>query len=197
MWDSPRGSTGIERRLKITTPDQWRAWLEKNHAVKEEAWLTIYSKHSAAAGLRLEAAVEEALCFGWIDGLLRRLDGEKYALRFSPRKPGGVWAETKKRRVKRLIAEGRMTAAGLDAIRRAKKNREWRDASLRADTTRLPADLKKALAANPKARRNFAGLAPSHRKQFLWWITSAKKPETRSRRIRETVRLAAANKKPA
>jgi uncharacterized protein YdeI (YjbR/CyaY-like superfamily) len=177
-----------EKRLPIITLVEWRAWLAANHAAKKEAWLTIQKKGSRRPGLRLAEAVEEALCFGWIDGVMHRLDGESFALRFSPRKRDAVWSAANIRRANRLIAEGRMTKAGTAAIRAAKKSGEWRNAILREDTTRLPAGLKKALAADPKAQEAFAQLAPSHRKRYLYWITSAKKPETRAKRIRGTIR---------
>ena len=182
--------------LHITSRDDWRAWLEENHATEKEIWLLHYKKHAGKPGIPYEDAVEEALCFGWIDGIMRRIDEEKYALRYSPRKSGSIWSETNKKRAERMIEQGRMTDAGLAKIKEAKKNGEWRKATLREDTTNIPLDLKKALEANEKARHNFESLAPSYRKQFIWWITSAKMHETRRRRIQKIVRLAEENKKP-
>lgn len=177
--------------LKIESRRRWRAWLEARHAAAKEAWLIIHKKKSARPGLRLAEAVEEALCFGWIDGAMHRLDAETFALRFSPRRPGSVWSAANQRRAKRLIAEGRMTEAGRAAIGRAKRNGQWRAALEREDVSRLPADLKRALAGNTKARENFQRLPKSHKQRYLWWIAEAKKPETRARRIRETVRRTA------
>jgi uncharacterized protein YdeI (YjbR/CyaY-like superfamily) len=182
--------------LHITSRDDWRAWLEENHATEKEIWLFHYKKHAGKPGIPYEDAVEEALCFGWIDGIMRRIDEEKYALRYSPRKSGSIWSETNKKRAERMIEQGRMTDAGLAKIKEAKENGEWRKATLREDTTNIPLDLKKALEANEKARHNFESLAPSYRKQFIWWITSAKMHETRRRRIQKIVRLAEENKKP-
>jgi uncharacterized protein YdeI (YjbR/CyaY-like superfamily) len=179
--------------LKIASRKRWRAWLAAHHAAVQEAWLTIHKKQSAQPGLRLAEAVEEALCFGWIDGAMHRIDAETFALRFSPRRPGSVWSAANQRRVKRLIAEGRMTEAGRAAIGRAKRNGQWRAALEREDVSRLPADLKRALAGNTKARENFQRLPKSHKQRYLWWIDEAKKPETRARRIRETVRRTAEN----
>jgi uncharacterized protein YdeI (YjbR/CyaY-like superfamily) len=175
--------------LAIRSPREWRDWLEANHAKEMEARLTIHKKRSSKPGLRLGEAVEEALCFGWIDSLMRRLDEDTFALRFSPRRPGAVWSPANKRRVKRLTAEGRMTAAGTAAVRRAVKSGEWREASRREDVSRLQEDLQKALAHNPPARRGFDRMAPSLKKQYLWWIAGARKPETR-RRILAAVRRA-------
>jgi uncharacterized protein YdeI (YjbR/CyaY-like superfamily) len=182
--------------LHITSRDDWRAWLEENHATEKEIWLLHYKKHAGKPGIPYEDAVEEALCFGWIDGIMRRIDEEKYALRYSPRKSGSIWSETNKKRAERMIEQGRMTDAGLAKIKEAKKNGKWHKATLREDTTNIPLDLKKALEANEKARHNFESLAPSYRKQFIWWITSAKMHETRRRRIQKIVRLAEENKKP-
>jgi len=185
----------IGQQLHFTHRDKWRAWLEANHATAKEAWPVIYKKHTGKPGLALEEAVEEALCFGWIDGLLHRLDDEKYALRYSPRKKGSIWSEVNKRRVRKLIKQGRMTEAGLAKIRDAKANGEWRAARLRENVTNLPDDLAQALKTNRPAWHNFERLAPSHKKQFIYWITSAKTDVTRRKRIHETIRLVAENKK--
>jgi uncharacterized protein YdeI (YjbR/CyaY-like superfamily) len=185
----------IGKQLHISSRDEWRAWLEENGATAKEIWLIHYKKHTGKPGISYEAAVEEALCFGWIDGVMHRIDDEKFVLRYSPRKRGSIWSETNKRRVAKLIKQGQMTEAGLVKIREAKKNGEWQKATLREDTTNIPPDLKKALDANKKARLQFESLAPSNKKLFIWWITSAKTHETRRRRIQETVRLAEENKK--
>lgn len=183
------------QQLPITNRDEWRAWLEANHATANEVWLVHFKKHTGKQGLSLEEAVEEALCFGWIDGVLRPIDDEKFALRYSPRKQGSIWSETNKRRVAKLIKQGRMSEAGLAKVKEAKANGEWQRATLLENTTNIPPDLRHALTANRQARRNFESLAPSHKKQFIYWITSAKTDVTRQRRIQETVRLVAENKK--
>jgi len=111
--------------LHLARRQDWRAWLEKHHVSEKHVWLIIHRKHTGKVGLLLEEAVEEALCFGWIDGLLRPLDGERYALRFSPRKKGGHWSESNRKRVAKLIRQGRMAEAGLARVREAKENGEW------------------------------------------------------------------------
>jgi uncharacterized protein YdeI (YjbR/CyaY-like superfamily) len=181
--------------LYLVTRDDWRAWLEANHATADEAWLILYKKHTGKPGLSLEDAVEEALCFGWIDGVLKPLDEERFALRYSPRKKGSVWSQINKRRVAKLIKQGKMTEDGLAKVREAKASGEWRAATLREDTTNIPADLKQAMKTNQKVWRNFESLAPSQKKMFLYWIISAKTNKTRQRRIQETIRLVAENKK--
>ncbi len=135
------------------------------------------------------------MCFGWIDGILKRIDDEKHMVRFSPRRTNSIWSEHNKRRVHTLIKEGRMTPAGLAAIRQAKANGQWIKAAAREDITVMPADLTRALAANERARLNFEALAPSYRRQFIYWIAIAKRDETRRRRIEETIDLLTRNKK--
>ncbi len=181
--------------LYFITRDAWRAWLEANHANATGVWLVHYKKHTGKPGLSLEEAVEEALCFGWIDGVLKPIDEEKFALRYSPRKKGSIWSQINKRRVAKLIKQGKMTEAGLARVREAKASGEWRAAAMREDTTNIPDDLKCALNASQQTRRNFERLAPSHKRQFIYWVTSAKTDRTRQRRIQATVKLVAANKR--
>jgi uncharacterized protein YdeI (YjbR/CyaY-like superfamily) len=180
-------------QLHFTSRDEWRAWLERNHATEKEAWLVHYKKHAGRPGVPYEDAVEEALCFGWIDGLLRSIDAEKYALRYSPRRKNSIWSEGNKARAERMIEQGRMTDAGLAAVNRAKQNGEWDRAAMR-EALVVPPDLKKALAAGGNAERGFRRLTPSRRKQLIWWVTSAGTKATREKRISETVRLSEGNK---
>jgi uncharacterized protein YdeI (YjbR/CyaY-like superfamily) len=178
-----------EKQIHFTSRDDWRSWLEENHATEKEIWLIHYKKHTGKPTISYEEAVEEALCFGWIDGVLRRLDDDRYILRYSPRKNKSIWAESNKERAERMIKQGRMTEAGLAKIREAKKNGEW----YKVISTKIPPDLKEALAGNSKALKNFESLAPSRQKQLVWWVTSAKRDETRQRRIKETVSIAEQN----
>src|SRR5512136_3086462 len=129
--------TTLNPQLHFTHRDEWRAWLAANHAIAKEAWLVIHKKHASKSGLSLEDAVEEALCFGWIDGVMHRIDDEKFALRFSPRKKSSVWSQVNKRRVAKLIEQGRMTEAGLAKVKEARANGQWRAATRREDTTNI------------------------------------------------------------
>jgi uncharacterized protein YdeI (YjbR/CyaY-like superfamily) len=187
----------VPQHLYFANRNEWHAWLETNHAIASEAWLVFYKKHTGKTGVAYVEAVEEALCFGWIDSVLKTIDAEKYALRYSPRKQGSVWSESNKRRIKTLIKQGRMTEAGLAKVKEAKANGQWRAAALREDTTAIPDDLRQALKANAQARRLFDRLAPSHKRQYIYWITSAKTEQTRQRRIQETVRRVGENKNTA
>ena len=174
----------------------WRTWLEKHHAAKSEIWLVLYKKNTGRAAFSMSAAVEEALCFGWIDGQLRRVDDETYALRFTPRRPGSIWSESNKTRVREMTRQGKMPPAGLAAVRAGKQSGEWHKAKLRENVDALPPDIERALSANKLAKANFERLAPSHRKAYLYWVSEAKREETRRRRIAEVVRSAEQNRKP-
>jgi uncharacterized protein YdeI (YjbR/CyaY-like superfamily) len=186
--------TEVGRRHNMRNREQWRAWLVKNHDVAREAWLVLYKKHAGVPGLTYIEALEEALCFGWIDGILKRLDDEKHLVRFSPRRRNSIWSELNKKRVRRLTRAGRMTAAGLARVREAKANGQWEKAAQREDITLVPPELTVALAQNEQARLNFDKLASSYRKRFIYWIAIAQREETRNRRVREAVGLLAQGK---
>jgi uncharacterized protein YdeI (YjbR/CyaY-like superfamily) len=180
----------------VTSRDEWRSWLEANHDVEEDVWLIYYKKHTGRPRIPYNDAVEEALCYGWIDSTVKRLDDARYMQKYTPRKKRSVWSKANKERAERMIKQGRMTEAGLAKIREAKRNGMWKRARVRELPTEVPHDLRQALGANKTAKRNFENLAPSYRKQFIGWISSAKQEETRAKRIKETVRLASKNKKP-
>jgi uncharacterized protein YdeI (YjbR/CyaY-like superfamily) len=111
--------------LHFTTADEWRAWLQANHATEKDVWLTFYKKHSATSSITFEEATDEALSFGWIDSSMKRIDDEKYVLRYTPRRKGSNWSERNKKRVAELIEQGRMTEAGLAKIEEAKQSGKW------------------------------------------------------------------------
>ena len=168
----------------------WRAWLEANHATARGAWLVSWRPRSGRVGLDYEAAVEEALCFGWVDSTGGQVDDERRKLYFAPRKSRSAWAASNKVRVERLTHEGRMAPAGLAAIERAKANGCWEilDAVERLE---VPEDLMAALEALPPAAADFAAFPPSARKMLLGWIALARRPETRSARIAKVAEAAA------
>jgi uncharacterized protein YdeI (YjbR/CyaY-like superfamily) len=176
--------------LPLVDREAWRAWLLENHATEKEAWLIISKKRATGPGISYEDAVDEALCFGWIDGMMRSVDEETFTLRFSPRKSQSIWSENNKRRVERLIEQRRMTEAGMAAVRQAKENGEWERATEREDTSILPPDLEEALQRDGRIWLKWESLAASRKKQYIYWISSAKTQETRQRRIRETVGMA-------
>lgn len=181
------------------TRKQWRQWLQRNHRTSEGVWFVFYKIESGKPRVAYADAVEEALCFGWIDSLPRKIDQERSALKFTPRKPKSVWSKLNKTRVEKLIELKLMTPAGLAVIDVARKNGSWDTLTLsdtQAHNNELPPDLEKALSRNKKALNNFNAFSLSIRKQFLSWIDSAKRAETRAARIKQTCLMAAANTKP-
>ncbi|MBO0939106.1 YdeI/OmpD-associated family protein [Fibrella sp. HMF5335] len=178
------------------TPDRqvWRQWLADHHDSAPGVWFVFYKKKTGTPSLTYDEAVEEALCYGWVDSLPKKVDEERHALKFSPRKPKSVWSKPNKDRVERLVANGLMTPTGLTKIERAKQDGSW-DALNDSDALLMPADLDRALAADGVAAANFNRFSPGSRKIILSWIGAAKRPETRASRIAETVRLAALGKR--
>jgi uncharacterized protein YdeI (YjbR/CyaY-like superfamily) len=177
----------------------WRNWLEAHHDKLPGVWFTFYKKESGKRRVTYDEAVEEALCFGWIDSLPKKIDEHRSALKFSPRKPKSVWSELNIKRVQELIDKKLMTPVGLQKIERAKADGSWDILSAsnhQAKTGVIPVDLEKALKKSKEALTNFKAFSPSTKKQFLSWIDSAKRPETRLARITQTVAMSAAKKKP-
>lgn len=173
----------------------WREWLDKNHADSPGVWVKIHKLGSATPGLKLEEALEEAICFGWIDSRLHPLDNDEFKLYFSKRKPTSIWSQNNRIRVERLEAKGLMMPAGMEAVAIAKENGAW-TSLIPIDNLEIPPDLEVALEANPAAKNNFYGFTDSTKKMILRWIDTAKRHETRMKRIDETVRHAAKNQKP-
>ena len=172
---------------------EWRAWLEANHATATGVWLVGWRKGHGPR-VEYEDAVEEALCFGWIDSQGGNLDERRTRQYYAPRKPRSGWAASNRARVERLIAAGLMRPAGLAAIERAKANGSW---TLLDDVEQgiVPDDLAAALAARPPAATNFEAFPKSARQMLLAWIAQARRPETRSHRIAETAAAAERNER--
>lgn len=175
------------RLLEFADRSEWRRWLEAHHVDEDEAWLILYKKGFEGAGLGLEDAVEEALCFGWIDGLLRSRDEQTYALRYTPRRRDSVWSMTNIERAERLIREGRMTEAGLKAVAEAKESGQWQAAIRREQVDVIPPDLEGALGQREGAIAAYKALPDSRKKQFTYWLQSAKREATRQRRVERIV----------
>jgi len=172
----------------------WRRWLAENHATSPGIWLVFDKKSSRQDRLAYGDAVEEALCYGWIDSTVRTLDDARYVQLMAPRKPKSTWSRSNKVRVERLIAEGRMAAPGLASIERAKANGAWESLDA-VEALEVPKDLTQALRALPGAAKNFAAFSPSARKGYLHWISQAKRPETRAHRVAHVAQFAASNQK--
>ncbi|MEO8611186.1 MAG: YdeI/OmpD-associated family protein [Chloroflexota bacterium] len=172
--------------------EEWRAWLLQNHNTSAGIRLIYYKKGSGKPRVAYEEAVEEALCFGWIDSVTNVIDDERYMQLFSPRKPKSPWSKVNKVRIEKMVAQGLMTDAGLQKIESAKADGSWSSYD-GVDDLQVPDDLAQALAANETANQYFHAFSNSSKKIILWWITSAKRPETRQKRITETVKLAEQN----
>ena len=176
----------IRKTLHVTSREEWRAWLTKHYQSETGVWLIYYKRHTGQLRISYDHAVEEALCFGWVDSIVQRIDEEKFAQKFTPRRDYTKWSAINIRRVRKLIREGRMTEAGRAKINLVILGEKPRAKQGERDLD-IPRIIKKALAANAKAWKNFRNLAPSHRKAYLQWIMEAKKDETRERRLREAV----------
>src|ERR1039457_3243302 len=159
--------------LDVRDCEQWREWLAKHHDSESEVWLVFHKRHTGRPSIAYDDAVDEALCFGWIDSLIKRLDDDRYARKFTPRKPDSRWSTANRKRFAQLQASGRLTPAGF----------------------KVPQYIQQAIGSRPAAENYFESLAPSCRRMYIALIDSAKQPETKARRLREAVDLLAAGKK--
>ena len=176
------------KKLHVTTREAWRRWLREHHKRESEVLLVYNKAHTGRPRLPYQDALEEALCFGWIDAQVRRIDDDRYGQRWTPRRPGSRWSKINIALARRLIKEKRMTKAGLAAFEDG-LTRPASGTPPRVDA--VPDDLTAALRRNKQAREFFESLAPSYRRRYLGWITGAKRDETRERRVKETVQLLA------
>ena len=183
------------KQLYATNRDEWRDWLGRHYATENVIWLIFYKKETSKPTIAYEGAVEEALCFGWIDSIIKKIDDTKYARKFTPRKDKSNWSELNKKRARKMIKEVRMTDAGLAKIEAAKKSGLWEQAGRRRISFDMPSEFVQALDKNKKAKENFDTLAPSYRKHYIGWIQAAKRDETKKKRIRESIFLLAKRKR--
>jgi uncharacterized protein YdeI (YjbR/CyaY-like superfamily) len=175
--------------LEVRSRRRWRAWLSAHHASSPGIWLVFYKYHTGRKSMPVEDAAREALCFGWIDSLIKRLDDDRYAVKVTPRKSTSKWSDINRRRWTELKAAGLLTPAGLAA---APTENTYGPRPVIPD---LPGYIANAIKANARAWRFFRELAPTYRRDFVVWIHTAKRPGTRERRIRESLALLAAGKK--
>ena len=181
-----------ENSVHPLSREQWRAWLAAHHTRAEGIWFVGFKKATGKPRIPYDDQVEEALCFGWVDSKTNKLDDERSMLWFAPRKAGSWWSRPNKERVARLIAAGLMTDAGLAKIEAAKRDGSW-TALDAVEALEVPEDLASALAAFPNAAARFDAFPRSAKRGILEWIAHAKRPETRTKRIRETAELAERN----
>jgi uncharacterized protein YdeI (YjbR/CyaY-like superfamily) len=180
------------KTLLVRTLEQWRDWLVKHHASESEVWLIFYKRNSGVASIDYQDALDEALCFGWVDSLVKRLDDRRYARKFTPRRPDSRWSAVNRKRYAELKAEGRLQPPGIE---RPPTNRGYGPRPPRLEIpSELPAYIQTALRNHPTAMCHFEALGPSQRRRYFAWIESAKRDETKLRRLEEAIRLLASGK---
>lgn len=178
-----------------TNRKAWRLWLIKNHRSKQSVWLVHYKKITGKPTISWSDAVDEALCFGWIDSTRKSIDHEKFIQFFGKRKATSVWSKINKGKIEQLIAEGLITKAGFESIETAKQNGSWNILN-EVEELIIPKDLEKEFKANRSSKAYFLSLSKSVRKSILQWLVLARRPETRKKRIVEIATLAAQKLKP-
>jgi uncharacterized protein YdeI (YjbR/CyaY-like superfamily) len=178
------------KTFQAESVEQWRQWLVDHHDSESEVWLVFYKRHSGRASIAYEDALDAALCFGWVDSLVKRLDEERYARKFTPRKPDSRWSTGNRKRYAQLKASGRLTPAGLN---RSPTERNYE--MPRPSPSKVPRYIQEALRKHPAARSYFESLAPSYRRMYIGWIDSAKQQATKLRRLDEAIGLLASGKK--
>jgi uncharacterized protein YdeI (YjbR/CyaY-like superfamily) len=184
----------MKNLLALADSASWRTWLEAHYASESEAWLVYYKKTAGQPSIDYESSVEEALCYGWIDSIIKKIDEDLYARKFTPRIDCEKWSETNIRRVQKLVREGRMTDEGLNKIDR--KLFEKPSQSVRTKTElKIPPFILHAITSDPKANLNFAKWPPSQKRLAVLWIADAKKEETRKKRLKEVIGLLRKNQR--
>jgi uncharacterized protein YdeI (YjbR/CyaY-like superfamily) len=182
--------------LHLTTREEWHKWLEDNHASENEIWLVYYKKASGKPRIKYNDAVEEALCFGWIDGKIKRINEDYFVQRFTPRRPGSRWSKYNIERAEELIKSGKMMPAGKEAYNEALSKPALIYESMHDGIPEIPDDLMNELNGNKRALNNFMKFPESSRRMYLEWLKSAKRPETRVSRIEKIIRFSEENRKP-
>ena len=178
------------KQLRVTSPEAWREWLLENRDRSDGVWLVFRKKGSGPVPITYDEALDEALCHGWVDSLLKSIDKKEYMRKFTPRKVRSNWSAVNKKKVEKLIAQGRMTPAGMALVDAAKRNGMWDKEQERPEIREeIPGALLKAFEKHPAARDHFFALSRTARKQYTMWIQTAKREETVRKRVRESIRL--------
>jgi len=182
----------LSKLLLVRTIDEWREWLEEHHASEPEVWLVFHKQHTGVASIEYKDALDEALCFGWVDSLVKRLDDRRFARKFTPRKPDSRWSDVNRKRYAALKAVGRVKPAGV-ARAPAGRGSAPKPQKVALPAT-LPGYMEAALKKHPPAFRYFKALPPEQRRRYFAWIESAKQQATKDRRLEEALRLLTAGK---
>jgi len=180
------------KTLRVQGVGEWRDWLDEHHASEPEVWLIFYKQHTGVASIDYKNALDEALCFGWVDSLIKRLDERRFARKFTPRREDSRWSDVNRKRYAELKAVGRLRPAG---IKRPPTDRGYGSRPPRLPMpSKLPPYIQAALKDHSAARRGFEALPPSQRRRYIAWIETAKREETKLRRLKEAIRLLASGK---
>lgn len=190
----------VTKTLYVKNRKEWHSWLAKHKASKKEVWLIYYKQGSGKPRIPYSDAVEEAICYGWIDSIVKKIDEKRYCQRYTPRSPKSIWSDTNVKRLKKMLDADKMTQTGLDRVPTevmdaAISGKIYRKGPVIPKVLEIPDDLATALAKNHMGRKNWERFAPSHRKMYIYWITDSKKQETRERRIARVVEYARNNRK--
>ena len=184
------------KKIYLKSKQEWRAWLKANHKKTKEVWLVFNKKETGLPSIPYEDAVEQALCFGWIDSLIKKLNQNQYARMFTPRREDSKWSVSNKKRVEKMIESGMMTTHGMSLVKAAKRIGSWDDPVKKPDLDfKIHPEFTTALQDNPEAQKNFNNLTITHQKQYITWIGVAKRSETREKRIKESIILLKQGKK--
>lgn len=175
--------------LAFSSQKQWETWLNKNHQQPEGLWIRFYKKAAAIRGLSYDEALDSALCFGWIDGQVKPLDEESWLRKFTPRRARSLWSKRNIAHVERLTQQGRMRPSGLAAVHEAQQDGRWKQAYDAPSQMKVPEDFLKALAGNKKALAFFHSLSKANQYAIAWRLQTAKKPETRQRRMEKLLAM--------
>lgn len=179
------------KTLQVPKQSAWRSWLEKNHDKTDEVWLIFLKKDSGERSISYEEALDEALAYGWIDSVIKKIEDKRFVRKFTPRRPRSIWSKLNIARIEKLIGEGRMTPWGLAAFEKRASQISLLE-KFNAEGVRIPQD---SLRRSNKARENFERFSRSYRKKYLVWISGARTPKTRAKRIAEAVVLISRNVK--
>jgi uncharacterized protein YdeI (YjbR/CyaY-like superfamily) len=174
----------ITKSFTPSNPAEWRNWLAKNHDREQEVWLVYLKASRGKTNIDYESSVEEALCFGWVDSIIQNIDEERYARKFNPRRMESKWSETNKRRVAKLIREGRMTEAGMVKLTFDLNEVDTSKPKPERPPVKMPENMETALRSRPKLWAAFQRISPSYQRNYILWLSDAKKPETFDKRLK-------------
>ncbi|NQV14189.1 YdeI/OmpD-associated family protein [bacterium] len=183
--------------LSVRSREEWRLWLSENHNDHDQMWLIIYKKHTGKQIMTKTEAMDEAICFGWIDSLVKGIDDEKYMQKFTPRKPDSQWSEVNKSRVAQLEAQGLIEPAGKALIEHARETGEWFVTRSTPKNIEMSPGLTKALGKSSGAKERWDTLPASHRRKYLQWISQAKREATKQNRIKKTIKMLTSGQSPS